>query len=110
MTTVHDASYEVLRSLGMTTFFGNPGSNELNFLDAFPEDFRYVLALQEGAGLAMADSYSQATEMRPLGAIARIDRGWARLRGPDLGATSDTCTRLRLQGTRRPCSSRCRRH
>lgn len=61
MTTVHDASYELLRALGMTTFFGNPGSNELTFLDAFPPGFRYVLALQEGAGLAMADAYAQAT-------------------------------------------------
>jgi benzoylformate decarboxylase len=61
MTTVHDAAYEVLRSFRMTTVFGNPGSNELTFLDQFPEDFRYVLALQEGAGLAMADGFSQAT-------------------------------------------------
>jgi benzoylformate decarboxylase len=61
VTTVHDAAYEVLRSFEMTTIFGNPGSNELTFLDAFPDDFRYVLALQEGAGLAMADAYSQAT-------------------------------------------------
>ncbi|MFI6170398.1 benzoylformate decarboxylase [Nocardia sp. NPDC051052] len=61
MTTVRDASYEVLRSLGVTTFFGNPGSNELPFLQGFPEDFRYILALQEGAGLAMADGYAQAT-------------------------------------------------
>ncbi|MFN8164538.1 MAG: benzoylformate decarboxylase [Solirubrobacterales bacterium] len=65
MATVHDATYEVLRSFGMTTVFGNPGSNELTFLDEFPEDFRYVLALQEGAGLAMADAYSQATD-RPI--------------------------------------------
>jgi benzoylformate decarboxylase len=61
MTTVHDAAYEVLRSFGMTTFFGNPGSNELTFLDDFPEDFRYILTLQEGAGVAMADAYSQTT-------------------------------------------------
>ena len=61
MTSVHDAAYELLRSLGMTTFFGNPGSNELTFLDDFPADFRYVLALQEGAGLAMADAYAQST-------------------------------------------------
>jgi len=61
MTTVHDAAYEVLRSFGMTTVFGNPGSNELTFLDEFPDDFRYILALQEGAGLAMADAYSQAS-------------------------------------------------
>src|SRR5664279_4041396 len=61
MTSVHDAAYELFRSLGMTTFFGNPGSNELTFLDDFPPDFRYLLALQEGAGLAMADAYAQST-------------------------------------------------
>jgi benzoylformate decarboxylase len=60
-TTVHDATYEVLRSLGMTTIFGNPGSNELPFLDRLPSDFRYILALHEGAGLGIADGYSQAT-------------------------------------------------
>ena len=61
MGTVHDSTYEVLRSLGMTTIFGNPGSNELPFLDRLPSDFRYILALHEGAGLAIADGYSQAT-------------------------------------------------
>ena len=61
MSTVHEATYEVLRSLGMTTIFGNPGSNELPFLDRLPSDFRYILALHEGAGLAIADGYSQAT-------------------------------------------------
>lgn len=61
MSTVHEATYQVLRSLGMVTIFGNPGSNELPFLDRLPADFRYVLALHEGAGLAMADGYSQAT-------------------------------------------------
>ena len=61
MTSVHHAAYELLRSLEMDTFFGNPGSYELTFLDDFPSDFRYVLALQEGAGLAMADAYAQST-------------------------------------------------
>ena len=61
MSSVHDATYEVLRAFGMTTIFGNPGSNELPFLDELPSDFRYVLALHEGAGLAMADGYAQAT-------------------------------------------------
>ena len=61
MATVHDATYEILRSLGMTTIFGNPGSNELPFLDRLPSDFRYILALHEGAGLAMADGYCQVT-------------------------------------------------
>lgn len=61
MATVHDATYEVLRALGMTTIFGNPGSNELPFLDRLPPGFRYILALHEGAGLAMADGYCQVT-------------------------------------------------
>jgi benzoylformate decarboxylase len=61
MTTVHAATYELLRAQGMTTMFGNPGSNELTFLDQLPDDFRYVLALHEGAGLAMAECYSQVT-------------------------------------------------
>jgi benzoylformate decarboxylase len=61
MSTVREATYEVLRSLQMTTIFGNPGSNELPFLDRMPSEFRYILALQEGAGLAIADGYSQAT-------------------------------------------------
>ncbi|HMK22092.1 MAG TPA: benzoylformate decarboxylase [Terriglobales bacterium] len=61
MATVREATYEVLRSLGMTTIFGNPGSNELQFLDRLPSDFRYILALHEGAGLAMADGFCQAT-------------------------------------------------
>jgi benzoylformate decarboxylase len=54
MSTVHDTTYELLRSFGMTTIFGNPGSNELPFLDRLPSDFRYILALHEGAGLARA--------------------------------------------------------
>jgi benzoylformate decarboxylase len=61
MSTVREATHDVLRSLGMTTIFGNPGSNELPFLDRLPSDFRYILALHEGAGLAIADGYSQAT-------------------------------------------------
>ncbi|WP_246106826.1 benzoylformate decarboxylase [Pseudonocardia kunmingensis] len=61
MTTVRAQVHDLLRSWGMTTVFGNPGSNELPFLDRFPADFRYVLGLHEGAVLAMADGYAQAT-------------------------------------------------
>jgi benzoylformate decarboxylase len=61
MTTVHQACYEILRKQGLTTFFGNPGSNELPFLQGFPKDFRYVLGLQEAVVLGMADGYAQAT-------------------------------------------------
>ncbi len=45
----------------MTTIFGNPGSTEEPFLADFPDDFRYVLALQEASAVAMADGYAQAT-------------------------------------------------
>lgn len=61
MKTVHQVAYELLRTHGMTTVFGNPGSNELPFLSEFPSDFRYILGLHEGVVLAMADGYAQAT-------------------------------------------------
>lgn len=60
MTTVQQACYEILRAQELTTFFGNPGSNELPFLKDFPEDFRYILGLHEGAVVGMADGFAQA--------------------------------------------------
>src|SRR5438132_2998824 len=57
--TVHDATYDLLRRLGLTTVFGNPGSTEQTFLSNFPQDFTYVLALQEASVVAMADAYAQ---------------------------------------------------
>ena len=59
--TVREASFALLRDLGMTTVFGNPGSTELPFLDRWPADFRYVLGLQEASVLGMADGYARAT-------------------------------------------------
>jgi benzoylformate decarboxylase len=59
--TVHDVTYDLLRSLGLTTVFGNPGSTEQTFLKNFPDDFTYVLALQEASVLAMADGFAQST-------------------------------------------------
>jgi benzoylformate decarboxylase len=61
MATVREVAYDLLRDLGMTTIFGNPGSTELPFLQDFPEDFRYVLALQEASALGMADGFAQGT-------------------------------------------------
>jgi benzoylformate decarboxylase len=59
--TVHEATYDLLRALGLTTVFGNPGSTEQTFLKNFPDDFTYVLGLQEASVLAMADGFAQAT-------------------------------------------------
>jgi len=61
MTSVHDLTYDLLRRHGVTTVFGNPGSNELPFLRDFPPDFRYFLGLHEGVAVGMADGYAQAT-------------------------------------------------
>ena len=59
--TVREASLEVFRAHGMTTVFGNPGSTELPMLHELPDDFRYVLGLQEAVVVGMADGYAQAT-------------------------------------------------
>lgn len=72
MTTVRETTHDLLRTWGLTTIFGNPGSNELPFLEGIPacsgevasrrsKKLRYVLGLHEGAVLAMADGYAQAT-------------------------------------------------
>jgi benzoylformate decarboxylase len=61
MTTVREAVFEMFRERGMTTVFGNPGSTELPMLTEFPDDFRYVLGLQEAVAVGMADGYAQAS-------------------------------------------------
>ena len=60
-TTVREAVFEMWRERGMTTVFGNPGSTELPMLADFPEDFRYVLGLQEAVAVGMADGFAQAS-------------------------------------------------
>lgn len=61
MPTVHRATWQLLRALGVRTVFGNPGSTEIPFLADFPSDVDYVLALHEGAAVGMADAYAQLT-------------------------------------------------
>ena len=58
--TVREAVVSLLRELGLTTVFGNPGSTELPMFRDFPADFRYVLGLQESVVVAMADGFAQA--------------------------------------------------
>ncbi|MFE4398113.1 benzoylformate decarboxylase [Streptomyces sp. CB02056] len=60
-STVRTVTYDLLRTLGLTTVFGNPGSTEEPFLQDFPADFRYVLALQEASAITMADAFAQVT-------------------------------------------------
>ncbi|MDQ4124570.1 MAG: thiamine pyrophosphate-binding protein, partial [Actinomycetota bacterium] len=61
MATVREAVFEMWRDRGMTTIFGNPGSTELPMLADFPDDFRYVLGLQEIVAVGMADGFAQAS-------------------------------------------------
>lgn len=59
--TVRDAVIDLMRRLGMTSVFANPGSTELPMFRDFPSDFRYVLGLQEASVVGMADGFAQAT-------------------------------------------------
>jgi benzoylformate decarboxylase len=61
MPTVREATFELFRAHEMTTIFGNPGSTELPMLADFPDDFRYVLGLQELVVVGMADGFAQAS-------------------------------------------------
>jgi hypothetical protein len=53
--TVREVTHDLLRSLGLTTVFGNPGSTEETFLKNFPDDFTYILGLQEASVMAMGN-------------------------------------------------------
>ncbi|MFT4302817.1 MAG: benzoylformate decarboxylase [Desulfovibrio sp.] len=59
--TIREATFNLLRQLGLTTIFGNPGSTEETFLKDFPKDFRYIQTLQEASAVGAADGYAQAT-------------------------------------------------
>ena len=58
--TVLTATRRLMRDLGLTVVFGNPGSTEQPFLKNWPADFTYVLGLHEGSVLGMADGYARA--------------------------------------------------
>jgi benzoylformate decarboxylase len=57
------AFLEVLKQEGVRVMFGNPGTTELPLMDGLVRepDIHYVLALQEGVAVAMADGYAQAS-------------------------------------------------
>src|SRR5437660_6686187 len=61
MTSGREATFELFRAHGMTTIFGNPGSTELPMLAGLPDDFSYVLGLQELVVVGMADGFAQAS-------------------------------------------------
>lgn len=58
-----DLLLEILKRHGVKAIFGNPGTTELPLMDALvgEMDLKYVLALQEGAVIGMADGYARAS-------------------------------------------------
>lgn len=62
MPTVRDAAFDVLRRLGGTTFFSNPGSTEIPLLTDLPDDLTFTLALHEGSVVGMATGWALARE------------------------------------------------
>lgn len=58
--TIREVTYQLLRDLGLTTMFGNPGSTEETFLKDFPADFRYIQTLHESSAVGAADGFAQA--------------------------------------------------
>ena len=81
MTSVRDAAFELFRRHRMTTIFGNPGSTELPMLGPLPDDFCYVLGLQEAVAVGMADGFAQAS-----GSIAHVNLHTAPGVGNGVGA------------------------
>jgi benzoylformate decarboxylase len=61
MTTVREATLDVLRGCGMHRIFANPGSTEVAFLADLPDDLEFVLALHEGSVVGMATGHAIAT-------------------------------------------------
>ena len=55
---VRDAAFDVMQDRGLTTVFANPGSTEVPFLGALPDDVRFVLALHEGSVVGIATGWA----------------------------------------------------
>lgn len=57
------AFLEILRAAGATHIFGNPGTTELPLMDILVDypDIQYILTLQEGVAMAMADGFALAS-------------------------------------------------
>ncbi|MGH2843197.1 MAG: thiamine pyrophosphate-binding protein, partial [Solirubrobacteraceae bacterium] len=58
---VREATFEVMRQLGLTRIFGNPGTTEIPLLVGLPDDLEYVMGMHEGAVMSMATGYAIAT-------------------------------------------------
>ena len=61
--TGSQALVKTLLNEGVKYIFGNPGTSEvpiMNELESYPE-LKYILVMQEGVAMGMADAYARAT-------------------------------------------------
>jgi benzoylformate decarboxylase len=58
LPSVRDVTLDLLRERRLTRIFANPGSTEVPFLTDLPEDFEFVLGLQETAVVGMATGFA----------------------------------------------------
>lgn len=72
--TIRDATFDVLRSAGISQIFANPGSTEISLLADFPADIAFTLALHEGSVVGMASGLALA-ERSPAVAIVHTTAG-----------------------------------
>ena len=73
-TTVREAAFAVMREVGLTTIFSNPGSTEVPFLADLPDDIDFVLALHEASVVGIATGHALATG-RPALALVHTTAG-----------------------------------
>ncbi len=59
--TVREAAFAVMRDVGLTTIFSNPGSTEVPFLADLPDDIDFVLALHEASVVGIATGHALST-------------------------------------------------
>jgi benzoylformate decarboxylase len=74
VTTVREAAFAVMRDVGLTTIFSNPGSTEVPFLTDLPDDLDFVLALHEASVVGIATGHALATG-RPALALLHTTAG-----------------------------------
>lgn len=72
--TVREAAFAVMRDVGLTTIFSNPGSTEVPFLADLPDDIDFVLALHEASVVGIATGHALATG-RPTLALVHTTAG-----------------------------------
>lgn len=107
MISVRQATLDLFRTHGLTTWFGNPGSSELTLLEDFPDDFHYVLGLQEMVPVGMADAYAQITR-RPAVVNVHTAPGMGNAQGALYNAFVNKTPLIVTAGNqRRPGPARC---